>query len=304
MTVDVQAGTSGRYTRPKLATALRAICDAVGLDSRGARLLRFVNNAVFQLAAQPVVVRIVLSPSLRHRADNVVKAAAWLAEHDVPAVRLLPGIAQPIEVDGHIATLWQSVPENGPRPTGFDLARLLRRMHELPHAPFTFRKWEPLLDVRRRLADAEELDGGDRDFLELRVDEVESELASLRFPLRQGAIHGDAHLGNLISGSAEMLLCDLDSVCVGPREWDLTPLAVGMLRFGHGTERYRALARGYGFDVTRWPGFRVLRQVRELKLTTGVLPILRSNPDVRPELARRLKTFRSGDMSAKWTPYQ
>ncbi|MCO1581400.1 aminoglycoside phosphotransferase family protein [Crossiella sp. SN42] len=303
MNVRVRPDADGRYSRAKLRTALGEICDAAGLDPGGARLIRFVNNAVFQLLAHPVVVRIVLSPSLRYRADNVVRAANWLAEHEVPAVRLLPGLPQPLHVNGHVATLWQAVPEVG-QATGLELAQLLKRLHALPAPPGELPRWDPLADVRRRLADAEELDAGDREFLETRCAELEAELAAMEYHLPQGVIHGDAHVGNVISTPIGPLLCDLDSVCLGPREWDLTPLAVGKLRFRHTGDRYRQLSRAYGFDVTKWPGFPVLRQVRELKLTTGVLSILRSNPDVRTELAKRMQSFRSGDTRARWTPHR
>ena len=47
-----------------------------------------------------------------------------------------------------------------------------------------------------------------------------------------------------------------------------------------------------------------LRRVRELKLASSVLPILRSNPDVREEFSRRLRSLRSGDTATRWTPYR
>jgi hypothetical protein len=100
------------------------------------------------------------------------------------------------------------------------------------------------------------------------------------------------------------VLCDFDSTCLGPQEWDLTPIPVGVLRFGHPESWQRELATTYGFDVTRWDGFDVLRAVRELKLTTSVLPILRSNPDVRTEFSRRLRSFRQGDPDTGWAPYR
>jgi Ser/Thr protein kinase RdoA (MazF antagonist) len=41
-----------------------------------------------------------------------------------------------------------------------------------------------------------------------------------------GAIHGDAHTGNLLAApDGRAILCDLDSVAKGPREWDLVPAA-------------------------------------------------------------------------------
>jgi aminoglycoside phosphotransferase (APT) family kinase protein len=173
----------------------------------------------------------------------------------------------------------------------------------LPAPPFTLPKWEPLDDVRRRLGDAEELDPADRLFLEDRCAELSERLTTLDFPLPACVVHGDAHLGNLVMGPNGPVLCDFDSTCVGPPEWDLTPVPVGLHRFGGSRRAARAFARRYGFDVTRWSGLAVLREVRELKLATSVLPILRSNPHVVPELRRRLASVRTGDTSAGWSRY-
>jgi hypothetical protein len=78
---------------------------------------------------------------------------------------------------------------------------------------------------------------------------------------------------------------------------------VGVRRFGGSRRAAAAFAGEYGFDVTSWPGFAVLREVRELKLATSVLPILRSNPTVGPELRRRLHSVRTGDTTAGWSRY-
>lgn len=297
---------AGRFTQERLRATLAEVCAATGLDDRDARLLRFTNNAVYRLAHDPVVVRIVGSHALRHRASKVVRVAGMLAEHGVPAVRPLPGVPQPVRVGEHVATLWETVPPAGRRPGPRALAELLRRVHDLPLDGLigVLPDWDPLDDVRRRVADAEELDGRDRAFLLGECAEVAEELAGLRFPLRRGLVHGDAHLGNVIPESAGPVLCDFDSACVGPPEWDLTPLAVGVLRFGEPRGRYRRFVRRYGFDVTDWEGFRVLRRVRELKLTTSVLPILRSHPEVRPELRRRLRDFRLGRDDARWQRFR
>ncbi|HWE88317.1 MAG TPA: aminoglycoside phosphotransferase family protein [Pseudonocardiaceae bacterium] len=294
----------GRFTREKLAPVLAEVCSRAGLDHRGARLVKFTVNAVFRLAHQPVVVRIAGSPALRHRAHKVVRVAHWLAEHEVPAVRLLPGLRQPVAVGEHLATVWQRVPTVRRRPTGRDLGELLRRLHTLPQPAFELPEWAPLDDVRRRLGDAEELAAGDRAFLRDRCDELAGRLAALRFPLAACVVHGDAHLGNLIPGPDGPVLCDFDSTCLGPPEWDLTPLPVGQHRFGGSRHAYRQLVEAYDFDVTRWSGFAVLRDVRELKLVTSVLPILRSNPSVRAELRRRLASVRAGDTSGGWSRYR
>ncbi|CAM3611549.1 aminoglycoside phosphotransferase family protein [Kibdelosporangium persicum] len=291
-----------RFSRDSLAAALTQICDSIGLDATGATLLRFTNNAVYRLAGDTAVVRIVGSRGLRHRVEKVVRMAAWFAEHDIPAVRLLAGVEQPIRAGEHLATVWDVVPEGGRRPRGRDLGGLLRRVHSLP-PPLDLPEWDPLDDVRRRIDDAEDIADEDLQFLLKTCDRLREELAGLEFELPPAMLHGDAHLGNLIPSPDGPVLCDFDSTSVGPPEWDLTPVAVGVGRFGEPARTYREIVRAYGFDVTRWSGFRVLREVRELKLITSVLPSVRSNPMVRPELMRRLGDFRRGDTRARWVRY-
>ncbi len=293
----------GRFTREKLHEALVHTCGRLGLDARGATLLRFTNNAVYSLADAPVVVRIVGSRTLRHRADKVVRVAEYFAERGVPAIRLLPGLDQPLRVGEHVVTVWWRVPHTGIPAGPADLGGLLRRVHDLP-LPERVGPWSPLDDVRARVADAEELDPGDRRFLLDRCAEVAESLDRLDFALPPALVHGDAHPGNVIVGPDGPLLCDFDSSCIGPPEWDLTPLAVGRERFGDPAGRYQALADAYGFDVTKWSGFAVLKAARELKLTTSVLPILRSHPRVRGELHRRLDDLRAGRRLAHWRRYR
>jgi hypothetical protein len=302
-TSDRAPGRGGQFSQDSLVEALTGVCAVAGLDPAGARLVRCTNNAVFQLASQPVVVRIVASNALRHRVDKVVRVATWLAEHEVPAVRLTPGIVQPVHAGRYLATVWESVPPGGRRQRGRDLARLLRRLHELPEPSIRLPAWAPLDDVRRRIGEANGLDAADLAFLLNRYDEVNDRLAKVEFPHPPVLLHGDAHLGNLIPTASGPVLCDFDSSCVGPPEWDLTPLAVGIVRFGEPAGRYREFVRTYGMDVTRSPAFPVLREVRELKLITSVLPILSSRPEVRPELFRRLADVRRGNTSARWARY-
>jgi aminoglycoside phosphotransferase (APT) family kinase protein len=302
MTAATARVPDGRFTREKLDSALAEAAARLGLDHRGATLVRFTNNAVYALADEPVVVRIVGSRALRHRAAKVVAVARHFERHGVPAIRLLPGVEQPLHVGEHVMTVWVRVEQTSRRATAGDLGRLLRRVHALP-TPEGIGRWAPLADVRARIADAEEIEPRDRRFLLRRCAEVGAALDELEFPLAPGLIHGDAHPGNLIAGPQGPVLCDFDSACVGPPEWDLTPLAVGRERFGDPAGRYRMLADTYGFDVTSWDGFAVLRAARELKLTTSVLPILRSHPKVRNELRRRLDDLRGGQTRSPWSRY-
>jgi Ser/Thr protein kinase RdoA (MazF antagonist) len=293
----------GRLTRPKLEATLAAICEQAGLDAIDAKLIKFTNNAVFRLDRAPVVVRIAGSDTVRRRVAKVVNVARWLAEHSIPAVRLLPNVQQPIEIDGHLATLWQAVPATGPTPTGADLGRLLRQLHAVAADPPDLPVWNPVAGIRSRLEDAEGLSADDQRFLMAACDELEESMATVEYVLPKGIVHGDATIANLVPGPAGPVMCDFDSSSLGPREWDLTPVATGYFRFMNGTNNLAPLAAAYRFEITAWNGFPTLRRLRELQLVTSVVPVLLSNPGLREQWAYRLETFRRGDSAAKWALY-
>ncbi|MBB3049574.1 aminoglycoside phosphotransferase (APT) family kinase protein [Prauserella isguenensis] len=286
------------------------MCARLGADPRGATLLRFTNNAVYALADRPLVVRIVGTPALRHRAPKVVRLARHLQRLGVPAVRLAAGVDQPVRVGEHLATVWDRVPDAGGHATPGELAELLRELHAagIPDDGFPddgAGAWAPLDDVRARVAaGSDELTAADRGFLLDRCDELEAKADDLEFPLARTLIHGDAHVGNVIVGPERPVLCDFDSACHGPPEWDLVPAAVGRERFGDPPSRYAELADRYGFDVTAWDGFEVLRDMRELKLATSVLPTADRAPGVRREAHRRIADLKAGNLHHRWTRYR
>ncbi|QUQ62310.1 phosphotransferase [Kutzneria sp. CA-103260] len=294
-------------------TSIRAVlahaCARVGLDDTGARVVRCVNNAVYRLDRHPIIARITLTPGLRRRALASVEAARLLDRHRVPAVQLAPGVQQIVHVEEHAVTFWRRAADTGRTPTVAELARLLRRLHRVPSAGAALPRWDPVADLRTRIHDARTRGwpAADLDLLARRCDAIEEALSTISYQLPECVIHGDAQVGNLIATPGGAIWCDLDTACVGPREWDLVPVAVRQLRFqqrrGHRrTDQHRQLADAYGFDVTRWSGFPVLRELRELKLAAVGMPIARDTQS-HTELRRRLHSIRTGDTTTQWTPY-
>ena len=62
------------------------------------------------------------------------------------------------------------------------------------------------------------------------------------------------------------------------------------------------LADSYGFDVTGWSGWPILRRHRELKLVTSALPMLASQPAIAARWGPRMRSLRDGD-DRSWSPY-
>jgi Phosphotransferase enzyme family len=290
-------------TPERLRAVLAALQAHTGVSVGDAQLIKFTNNAVFRLPEARAVARIAGSETMAKRVSKVVRVASWLEEAGVAAVRLLRSVPQPVVVDGLLVTLWHDVEGPGRTPTGEDLANILKFFHRLSPPDGGLPEWAPLEEIRQRLDDPEGVSADDLAFLRAQCDEIEAALADVSFELPQGLIHGDAFMGNLISSPAGPVICDFDSTCVGPREWDLTPLAVGKLRFNYAHDAYSELSHCYGFDVMRWPGFAVLRRVRELKLVASVVPVLASNPAIREQWKHRLRTYRSGDQTTRWSTY-
>ena len=109
----------------------------------------------------------------------------------------------------------------------------------------------------------------DNAFIGDRLRELRQQYEDLTFVLPAGVIHGDANVGNVIlSRDGKPVLIDLDSFCVGPREWDLVQTALFYERFGwHTEDEYRTFVDVYGFDIMEWPGYPVLAGYREISMT-------------------------------------
>jgi hypothetical protein len=161
-----------------------------------------------------------------------------------------------------------------------------------------------MLAIRQRIAEADAISRPDRAFLEARCEETEGMLDRLDYFLPPGPIHGDSFIGNLIPGPHGPVICDFDSAASGPREWDLTPVAVGRLRFSYAEDSHQQLTETYGANILDWRGFAVMRALRELQLVTSVLPVLRCNPTLADQWRHRFTTFRDGDTAAAWSPYR
>jgi aminoglycoside phosphotransferase (APT) family kinase protein len=307
----------------RLCEALAAVCREAGIESAGARLVKYTMNAVYRLDHAGVVIRIAPA-AMAERVDRVVRAATMFATVAAPVTRLAPGHEHAIHLDDWSASIWTLVPQP-PHKTWIpsDLARPMRAIHTIENPSASLPHWNTVEKARQRLAGVRALDEHDHRLmrewsitvglpldkivnrLERWCDQLDDEVGEIQWHLADGVIHGDAHTGNLlVAQNGESLLCDLDSVAIGPREWDLVPAAHGATRFGDDRDWYRTFSAEYGFDITTWSGWDTLRQVRELQLVTSVIASLSGRPAVARQLAHRLRTIFAGDTTVTWQRYQ
>jgi aminoglycoside phosphotransferase (APT) family kinase protein len=285
--------------------ALERGCATVGLDADGARLLRLGSNAVYRLKA-PVVVRISRPGAEFDHASRTVAVARWLESVGYPAVRVVR-VDQPVDVGGYVTTFWQAISDDGDEYASTpEIAEVLARLHQLA-APeeLSLPPLVPFANAARRIADNTWLSPGDRSFLAGMLAELQDAYGGLEFALPQGVIHGDASVGNVLRDShGNPVLIDLDGFAIGPREWDLVLTAIYYDSFGwHTQQEYEAFARGYGFDIMHWPGYPVLRSIREFLMVTWVIQKAAESEQVAAEARKRISALRTGASRKDWQPY-
>jgi aminoglycoside phosphotransferase (APT) family kinase protein len=291
---------SEAHTRALLGRA----CGVAGLNAEGARLLRIGSNAVYHLAG-PVVVRVARSGDLE-RTRRTVEVARWLEGVDYPAVRAL-AIDQPVDIDGHAVTFWESVSPDGDQYAPLaEVAQVLAELHRLDapaylHLPAL----EPFGSAAGRIAASEWLSRDDRSFLTEQLATLQSRYALLEFELPPGVIHGDANVGNVLRNTAGYpIVIDLDGFAIGPREWDVALTAIYYDSFGwHTADEYETFVRVYGFDIMHWSGYPVMRAVREFLMVTWMIQQAGDSPRVAAEAAKRIAALRTGASRKDWRPY-
>ena len=96
------------------------------------------------------------------------------------------------------------------------------------------------------------------------------------------------------------MLTDFESAAIGPREWDLLPTAVAVERYGLAEEQYRAFVNAYGFDVRSWEGYPVLREIRQINMTTWIMQNAGQSPQIAAEFKLRVSSLRERNFERSW----
>ena len=275
-------------------------CNAVGLPSDGAKLLRLGENAIFRLGRKPLVVRIGRSLERLPIVEAELCVARWLDGAGVAVACPYDGVAQPMVIDQRPVSVWHLVERDGDKPGVDDLAVLLRQVHALENGPCALPRLDPFVHAEPRVRGAVGLAQEDRAFLLAWSADLRERFRGLDFVLPPGFVHGDAHTGNLLGRAGRAVLTDFEMAAIGPREWDLIPTAVSRARFGLAEDAYRRFVARYGFDVTDWAGFDVLQDIREFNMTAWLMQNLAEGQHIAAEVALRIDSIRDGDRGREW----
>ncbi|MCO1575502.1 aminoglycoside phosphotransferase family protein [Crossiella sp. SN42] len=271
-----------------------------GLDAQGAELIRLGENALWRLPAG-VVVRIGQHDQDAAAAKEV-GVARWLADGGVAAVRVLDGLHQPVNVAGRPVTFWQELPPHEPG-TVVDVAVALRAFHRLAPPTIALPKLAPFVRLAERIQAATSAGDDDRAWLLDRLDELRQRYANLPPGLPHRVVHGDAWRGNIARlGNGHAVLLDFERVALGPPEWDLTSTAVSYTSTGWlDAEQWKSYCDAYGHDVTRWEGYAVLRDIRELRMTTMAVQVAERDPgQYARQAAHRIACLRGHSGPRPW----
>ncbi|MET9290830.1 phosphotransferase [Streptomyces sp. NPDC003077] len=294
-----QVPAYGGYDQAEMLHILRQACATAGLDSTGAQLLRGHTNAVVRLATSPVVVKIARRGSHPSDVERTVRFVRWLMEQNFPTAPLHP-VEQPVLVGQHAVTFWTYLPQPSHPVAAQQLAKPLYALHSLPTPPVALPSLDPVGAIRSSLTKITDLPGPATRFLSQRLDRLVGQLAEVRFPSPETVVQGDPQHRNALHDGHDAVLCDWDTVALGHREWDLVTIEIHCRRFGYSAAHYRAFAETYGYDITRWAGYPVLRDLRELRMITTNARKIRYAPDSRVEVERRIDGLQCEDTQLCW----
>jgi Ser/Thr protein kinase RdoA (MazF antagonist) len=294
------ASAADPFTSAEAAATLQEACQAAGLRSDGAELLRLGENAIFRLAHDHVVVRVARNLDVLADAEKEVAVASWLRDAQLPAAQPAR-CEQPIIARDRPVTFWKLIDDSGIKATIADLGAILHQLHALP-VPASLRL--PSLDMFGRVGeriDAADLAGADRSFLAGRLRALRAQYQDLSFQLPLSAVHGDAHQSNLIKRpDGAVILIDFERFAFGHPETDLSMTATEYLIGWHTDDQYAAFVRAYGCDVMDWDGFPVLRAVNELKMTTWLMQNTGESDRIAGEFRTRLASLHDSDAPRDW----
>jgi hypothetical protein len=235
---------------------VRAIAHARGIECTPL-VIADRSNLVLRLDPHPIVARVAMATSMvrigMQWLAREMDVSRWLDARGVavtrPCASIDPG---PIEESGLVVSFWELeaiIDEIDHLRAGAVLAGAHRALADMPHDRLpVWGGWEEARGVLERArpkiaawARVERAwERGERI-----VESARSRTASFQ------AVHGDAHLGNVLRGARGPVWTDWEDAFIGPVEWDLACLRSRLDLFGEDREAIERACAGYDREHDR-----------------------------------------------------
>jgi hypothetical protein len=271
---------------------VRELARSLGTDSDPS-VIADRSNLVLELRPHPIVARVAMATSqvrtgmawLRREVEisaHLQRGGAGVTE---PSDRLDPG---PFDHAGLIVSFWKLERIVG-EPAGEAVGRTLARVHRLlvDYPRELLPEWGAWTEARvafSRVRWDECVTAEQRVRLERAWDVAEGIVqSSVRRSRSYQAVHGDAHVRNVLGTERGTLWTDWEDAFLGPVEWDLACLRSRLELFGEERQRIEAACAAYDRNVD-------LALVRDLTLVRNiqVIPWLAIFCERDPTLRQRM----------------
>jgi hypothetical protein len=246
---------SEELTQRALAAAT-AVAARHGVRCSDPVVLRDGSNLLARLGATPIVARVSTMTARLRDGDAWFAREVALASHLAaagapvvpPSTEIAPG---PHHHDGLVMTFWTYVDEGDRELDGAQAGRALRACHDaLTSFDGDLPRWGVLDeadDALEKLAATGALAAPEAALLRDEGARLRPRIEALAPELQ--AVHGDAHLGNVINGPDGPLWNDWEDSFLGPRGWDLACMQLHPRVFGRNRASATAAHIAYEPDL-------------------------------------------------------
>ena len=284
--------------------------ERVGLDlglSHGSyQLIRHGTNIVFANEKSEVVARV--APDyieFNEVADKLADCQELVA---AGAPILVPLINEVVTLPaGNLVSFWP-LAQAGPPPNGREMAQTLAACHRLA-APDRLSDWSPDLYANRRLATLKigieaglptDIASNLTALFTKALANLKNVWGELESKTDVGFIHGDTHHSNFVRYEGQVVMCDPDNICRGPKEKDLANIWECCRRQYINPSYWEQFTNNYPLDYNQ-NLIDVLARVQGISGCMWATQFWASRPEYRQGVRHALATI--DQPNAKWVDF-
>ena len=233
----------------------RALASELGVDGEPV-VVADKSNLVLRLAPHAIIARVAMATSLVRVGmawlRREVEISRFLSERGCPVTRPSSRLsAGPFERGGLVISFWDEEEIVAERPEPKAAGAALREAHRALAAydTTTLPVWGNVEEARLVFARARFFTEPERQRMLRAWEKVDEIVASAEARTASfQAVHGDAHIGNVLATARGAVWTDWEDAFVGPVEWDIASLRSKAELFGEERADIDAMTAAYGGD--------------------------------------------------------